>query len=113
MLGLVLCDVVYDGLQRERAAGVWSEGVLRGGDDVVLGEVAHELLVDDGVEELGDDGELLLLICLSFLVSISSVVCCRVKLEERERSTGRLGWSRRPGGEMEQGNQVLDKELVP
>ena len=57
MLGLVLCDVVYDGLQRERAAGVWSEGVLSGGDDVVLGEVSHELLVDDGVEELGDDGE--------------------------------------------------------
>lgn len=34
-----------------------SECVLCGRDDVVFSEVCHELVVDEGVEELGDDGE--------------------------------------------------------
>ena len=50
-------DVVEDSLESEGSAGVGSEGVLGRGDDVVGGEVRHELIVDDSVEDLCDDWE--------------------------------------------------------
>lgn len=53
----VFVDVVEDGLDCECCAGVGSEGVLRWGDDVVVEEVFHELVVDDGVEYFCNDWE--------------------------------------------------------
>ena len=41
----------------EGSAGVGPESVLGRGDDVVGGEMGHELLVDDGVEDFSDDRE--------------------------------------------------------
>ena len=43
-------DVVDDGGEGHGAVGVGAESVGEGGDDVVGGEVVHELFVDDGVE---------------------------------------------------------------
>ena len=53
----MVVDVVEDSLESKRSAGVGSEGVLGRGDDVVGGEMGHELLVDDGVKDFCDDWE--------------------------------------------------------
>lgn len=51
----MVVDVVENCLEGESGTGVGSEGVLGRRDDVVGGEMGHELLVDDGVEDLCDD----------------------------------------------------------
>ena len=53
----MVVDVVEDSLESEGGAGVGSEGVLGRGDDVVGGEMGHELIVDDGVKDLCVDWE--------------------------------------------------------
>ena len=50
-------EFVEDGLECEGSAGVGAEGILCGRDDVVGGEVVHHLVVNEGVEEFGDDGQ--------------------------------------------------------
>lgn len=54
---LVSGNIINNGLQCKSAVRVWAEGVLGGGDEVVLSEVEHELIIDDCVQELGDDGK--------------------------------------------------------
>ena len=49
-------NLIEDCLECEGGAGVEAEGVLCGRDDVVGGEVVHHLVVDEGVEDFGDDG---------------------------------------------------------
>jgi hypothetical protein len=59
--GLFVCsvfvDVVDDSLEGEGCARVGSECVLGRGDNVVGGEMGHELAVDDGVKDFCDDWE--------------------------------------------------------
>ena len=50
-------EFVDDCLKCEGCVGVGSEGILGGGDDIMFREVSHELGVDEGVEEFGDDGK--------------------------------------------------------
>ena len=49
--------VFEDGLECKGGVRVWSECVLCGGDDVVVCEVLHDLVVEEGVKDLCCDGE--------------------------------------------------------
>lgn len=50
-------EVVDDGLEGKGGAGGGAERVLGGGEDLVLEQVVHELVVDEGVEDFRNDGE--------------------------------------------------------
>jgi hypothetical protein len=55
--GFVLVNFVEDGLECGCGAGVWSECILRRSNDVIVGEVGHHLVVDEGIKQLGYDRE--------------------------------------------------------
>lgn len=50
-------DVVEDGLEGEGGVGVWAKCILGRRYDIVFGQVEHDLVVEQGVKEFGDDGE--------------------------------------------------------